>query len=268
MNRTRGWKYRAFLRYLRLFKYASFSPKRGSFLEYYYVLMRYLDDIVDGDAPLPDGYCSESEYIAEKIDFVNNLMSPKDEVDYLILHCFEIGEKFNHEFFEETNDILRSLHFDAKRRGKHKIFSREELHKHFHQLDIKGTIKATLKIFGEDPDKYEVLEPLGTACRYHYDIEDFKDDIAAGYINIPKEEMDELGISLNDILTYNSSKLELWLYKHAREGIQLLNRHTENMKEVDFSLLSRATFPLVYKWPAQKIFLQTISGIENKKPSE
>ena len=49
MLKTRGWKYRAFLRYLRFFKYAAFAPTRGEFLESYYVLMRFLDDVVDGD---------------------------------------------------------------------------------------------------------------------------------------------------------------------------------------------------------------------------
>ena len=45
MLETRGWKYRSFLRYLRVFKYAAFSWNRGEFLECYYTLMRYLDDI-------------------------------------------------------------------------------------------------------------------------------------------------------------------------------------------------------------------------------
>ncbi|MCJ7757934.1 MAG: hypothetical protein MUP24_07270, partial [Gillisia sp.] len=72
MLKTRGWKYRAFLRYLRLFKYAAFAPVRGEFLESYYVLMRFLDDIVDGDAPLPEGYLDESDYISHKIRFSKN----------------------------------------------------------------------------------------------------------------------------------------------------------------------------------------------------
>ena len=42
MLKTRGWKYRSFLLYLRLFKYAAFAPVRGEFLESYYVLMRFL----------------------------------------------------------------------------------------------------------------------------------------------------------------------------------------------------------------------------------
>ena len=67
--RTRGTKYRNFLRYLRLFKYTAFSPLRGTFLESYYTLMRYLDDIVDGDAPLPEGFADGSAYLEEKIRF-------------------------------------------------------------------------------------------------------------------------------------------------------------------------------------------------------
>ncbi|WP_297695315.1 hypothetical protein [uncultured Eudoraea sp.] len=265
MNRTRGWKYKSFLRYLRFFKYISFSPKRGSFLEYYYVLMRYLDDIVDGDAPLPYGYISESEYIKEKIAFTENMTSPKDEVDQLILYCFKLAEQFGQEFYEETSDILNSLLFDADRRGKHQIFTSQVLYAHFHQLDIRGTIKATLKIFKEDPEKFEILESLGTACRYHYDLEDFNEDIAAGYINIPKEEMDELDISLNDILFNNSSKIDLWLYKHAMEGMELLKKHEEILPSGKFGWLARATFPPVYKWPAQKVFQRTISRIDKTK---
>ncbi|MDO8928003.1 MAG: hypothetical protein Q7W54_03345 [Bacteroidota bacterium] len=35
MLETRGWKYRAFLRQLRFFKYVAFAPVRGEFLESY-----------------------------------------------------------------------------------------------------------------------------------------------------------------------------------------------------------------------------------------
>ena len=102
MLKTRGWKYRAFLRYLRFFKYAAFAPTRGEFLESYYVLMRFLDDVVDGDAPLPEGYLNESDYILYKIRFSKNMINPNDEVDYLILYCVELAEKFGEDNKLET----------------------------------------------------------------------------------------------------------------------------------------------------------------------
>ena len=145
MLNTRGWKYRAFLRYLRFFKYAAFAPVRGEFLESYYVLMRFLDDIVDGDAPLPEGYPNETEYISEKIKFSKNLINPKDEVDYLMLFCFELADRFGEDFKAETEDILNSLLFDANRRGKMIIFPKKELMNHFsfagYQRDDQGYVE-------------------------------------------------------------------------------------------------------------------------------
>lgn len=262
MLKTRGWKYRSFLRYLRLFKYAAFAPIRGNFLESYYVLMRYLDDVVDGDAPLPKGYTHESDYIMAKIRFSRDLNYPKDEVDYLMLFCFEQAESFGEDFQAETKDILNSLLFDAKRRGKLIIFPKEELINHFHMLDIGGTIRATLKIFKEDPDKYKILEPLGMASRYQFDIEDFETDIAAGYVNIPKEECADLGITQEDLLNVSSLKIQKWLRQRAEDGIALLTEHNRRLQEGKFSLLARVTFALVYEIPAKKVFQKIISASE------
>ncbi|MFO7720188.1 MAG: hypothetical protein R6W85_07095 [Gillisia sp.] len=255
---TRGWKYRAFLRYLRLFKYAAFAPTRGEFLESYYVLMRFLDDIVDGDAPLPEGYSDESDYINNKIRFSRNPINPKDEVDYLMLYCFELAEKFGQDFRDETEDILNSLLFDAKRRGKMIIFPKKDLMHHFHLLDIRGTIRATLKVFKEDPNKYDLLEPLGVACRYQYDIEDIEADLAAGYVNISREECTQLDISKEDLNDPSSWKIKKWLLQRAEDGMKLLDEHHRSLAEGNFSLLSRWTFSLVYESPARKVFKKII----------
>lgn len=75
--------------------------------------MRYLDDVVDGDAPLPRGYTMESDYLLEKIRFPQNPVAPKDQVDHLMLYCFQPAEKIGANFQEETSDILNSLLFDA-----------------------------------------------------------------------------------------------------------------------------------------------------------
>lgn len=259
MLKTRGWKYRTFLRYLRLFKYAAFAPTRGEFLESYYVLMRFLDDIVDGDAPLPEGYSSESDYISDKIRFSKNPIDPKDEVDYLMRYCFELAERFGEDFRDETEDILNSLLFDANRRGKMIIFPKKELMHHFHLLDIRGTIKATLKVFKEDSNKYDLLEPLGIACRYQYDIEDIEADLAAGYVNISQEECTQFDISREDLKDPSSLKIKKCLLQRAEDGMQLLEEHHRRLPEGNFSRLSRWTFSLVYEFPAKKVFKKIIS---------
>ena len=263
MLATRSSKYRSFLRYLRIFKYVAMAPKRGTFLESYYVLMRYLDDIVDGDLPLPKNYSSEADYIEDKIKFSMSMQNPQDEVDFLMLYCFDVANSFNEDFREETADILNSLLFDAKRRKSLKIFPQSILQEHFHLLDIRGTIKATLKIFKEDPEKYKILEPLGVACRYQYDIEDIFSDLSAGYVNIPLEDIERFNIRQSDLQNPECPTIYRWLYYRAQEGLKLLDEHHLLLPTGRFSWLTKATFPPVYENPARKIFNETLKKYHN-----
>jgi hypothetical protein len=264
MLETRGWKYRVFLRYLCFFKYIALAPTRGEFLESYYTLMRHLDDVVDGDVPLPEGYSNESEYLSEKIEFANNPVSPKDEVDCLILYCYKLAEKFGEDFKAETSDILEALLFDAQRHGKGIIFPKEELAYHFHLLDIRGTIRATLKVFKDDPKKYRILEPLGIACRHQFDLEDFEADVAAGYINISFEECERFGIKQEDLSCSTLTNIKSWQCHHAREGMALLMEHHRVMPQGKFTLLERAVFKVVYEIPAKKVFLKFLPENQHK----
>lgn len=259
MLETRSWKYKAFLRYLKFFKYFAFAPIRGEFLESYYVLMRYIDDIVDGDVKLPSEYADEETYMIEKIRFSQHPESPKDEVDYLMLYCFELANQFGQDFQAETNDILNSLLFDAKRRGKLIAFPNDQLMQHFHVLDIRGTIRATLKIFKEDPEKYHFLQPLGVACRYQYDLEDFETDIEAGYVNISQEDMETFGLQTSDLFDRSSPKVRNWKRHRAQEGLKLLDEHHRQLPKANFSLSTRATFPFVYEFPARKLFKRILA---------
>ncbi len=259
MIETRGWKYHVFLRYLRLFKYVAFAPTRGAFLESYYTLMRYLDDVVDGDVPLPEDYSNEVDFVEDKIKFSINPVNPRDEADFLMNYCFELAERFGEDFRSETKDILDSLKFDACRRGKTIIFPKEELDFHFHLLDIRGTIRATLKVFKDDPEKYKILAPLGTACRYQYDIEDFDSDIAAGYVNISEEECELFEIKMEDLYRVASPKRKVWLRHHAEEGMAFLSEHRRIKVQGKFSLLERVVFKLVYEIPARKVFRKILS---------
>ena len=261
MLRTRGWKYRSFLRYLRVFKYVAFAPVRGEFLESYYTMMRYLDDVVDGDIAPPQGYLSEADYIRSKIRFAENPSGPSDEIEYLMVYCFALGKRFGCDFSAETRDILESLLFDAERRGKLIVFPEKELAHHFHVLDIRGTIRATLKIFRDDPDKYVHLEPLGMACRYQFNIEDIDTDIAAGYVNIPTEDCARFGITAEDLKDPDSPHIKRWLKQHATDGLALLDEHHRILKKVPFTLLEKVVFRMVYERPARKTFMKTLTAL-------
>ena len=256
---TRGYKYGAFLLALRSFKYLSLSPKRGGFLEAYYSLMRYIDDIVDGDAKLPGTVNSAEEYVKQKIDFTKSLQTPKDALDHLMIYCFEIANEFGEDFSDETQDILYSLHFDASRIGKMEVFPEEELTKHFYQLDIRGTVKASLKVFGENPNKYVALEPLGLASRIYYNLRDFHEDIRAGLVNISAEDCAHYGISLNELeniaLEGNHTEgIRRWFLAQSALGRKLLDKHKDYVSKAELGWLARVTLPIVYETSARKFF--------------
>ncbi len=263
MLRTRGAKYGWFLRYLHLFRVISKTPAKADFLESYYTLMRYLDDIVDGDAPLPAGYDSTEAYLLDKIDFFENRPAPRDQVDHFMAYCMELGQSFGETFEGETSDILHCLLFDARRMGKRIIFPDSELMAHYHRLDISGTVKATLRIFSEDPEKYLLLEPLGLASRFYYDLRDFEDDIKKGLVNIAAEDMEACGIQPADLEDVESEGVRRWFRLQAERGMLLLEKHRKNLKTAGFRWSTRATFPLVYARPAWRFFKKVLKKTED-----
>lgn len=258
MLRTRGAKYKWFLRHLKLFRLIAKNPQRADFLETYYTLMRYVDDIVDGDAPIPHGYKNSEEYLLQKIAFAQNPHDPADDVDFLILYCFQLGTSFNESFSEETEDIFGSLLFDARRMGKRHVFSSKALMAHYHQLDIVGTIRATLKLFNEDSEKYKLLKPLGLATRFYYDLRDFNEDIQKGIVNISSEDMEAFGISVDELSNEQNPGIRYWFRAQALRGIELLDQHTKNIKASGFRFTTRLAFPVVYGWFAKSFFKKVL----------
>jgi hypothetical protein len=254
MLTVRRHKYKWFIRALHSFRYLSMSRDRADFLESYYSLMRYLDDVVDGDAPLPAGYGNSREFVLEKIAYAQNLGKPKDRVEHLMLECNELGKRFNTDFTDETNDILTSMLFDASRYKTSRIFSQQELDEHFQLLDVRGTISASLKVFGEDPQKCLFLEPLGIATRIYYTLRDYDEDMGKGFVNVSAEDCDCFKISGKNLEDRLSSPVQAWMKAQAEHGQRRLNYHKMQLNSVDFGLLVRATLQVVYANPARRFF--------------
>ncbi len=254
MLRTRWEKYKWSVYGLRSFKYLTLNAKRGNFFEAYYILMRYIDDVVDGDIQLPDGFSSITEFVEDKINFSRKLSSPTDETDFLMLYCFELANKFGENFSQETNDLLLSLLFDAKRVGKNLLFSNEKLEHYFYLRDVRGTIRGMLKIFCENPNKFKFIEPLGVASRILDNLMDFDGDIKAGLINVPLEDFRRYGLSKDILKDKNDPKIKEWFLKEAERGILLLEEHQRNLPEADLKLFTRITLQNVYARPAEKFF--------------
>ncbi|MCD4666658.1 class 1 isoprenoid biosynthesis enzyme [archaeon] len=249
-------KYGKYIRNLRRLKLLPLFHKGGILLESQYAAMRRIDDIVDGDIEFSS---SRKEYVEQRINFVLNPENPKDDADYLMLHCFSLAHKLKLDISEETLDILKSMLFDAKRVDKMIIFPEEELRNHFYLLDIRGTIKGALKVFGENSDKFELLNPLGEASRIFYDLRDFKEDIEHGYINISQEDFSRYGMNLEN-LSVDSPSVKRWFIDQSERGLSLLEEHRKIMEKNIFKQIGEVLIlPEFYVRPAKNYFERILS---------
>ncbi len=263
MLERNGPKYKWFIVGIRFFKLLSGSSPRGQFLENYYTAMRYIDDIADGDAPLPPGYNDGEDYISKKLEYIESGTPPADDCENLLALSFKLAKEFNVDFSQETDDILRSLQFDARRRGKYQIFSEQELKDHFFMLDIRGTVRGDLKVFNESPEHYDILQPLGEADRIHYNLRDFKEDVSVGFINIPAEDCARLGITA-DILKsgeYTGHQgLRAWFKEQAEKGLALIEKYHEKRKGVRFQPVTQMAIKLGFEIEAKNFMTSVAKG--------
>jgi hypothetical protein len=215
-----------------------------------------LDDVVDGDTPLPDGHASAADFVQSKIDFANEPKQPQDAPDKLLLHCFDLAQKIGDDFSSETNDILHSLHFDAVRRNPSnpRSIPRNELQHHFHLLDIRGTIGACLKLAREKEVQHTDLQPLGDASRIYYTLRDFDDDIRAGFNNVPSEDAGSIGISDTEVRDSSSRGVQKWFQQEAKRGMGMLDDHRKEIPKMPLRRLTKAALWWIYERPAKHFF--------------
>lgn len=247
-------KYQWFLRALRSYKH--FAPIQGDLLEAVYVCMREIDDIVDGDLPTLE---PREEYVQQRMRFATTQNNPLTLTDHTLSYAFHLADQLNLDIHEEIQSILGSLLFDARRVGKHLTFSRPNLDEHFHFLDIKGTIYGALKLMGEDPQKFPLLKALGKASRIHYDLRDYEEDVQAGYINIPQEDLALHHISPANLESKLSLGVRSWFLQQAQTGLSLLEQHSTVMNLHSFSPHTTLALPLVYALPAQRYFKRILN---------
>lgn len=239
--------------WIRMLEVAPFflgDMNRGRLLQAVNVGMRILDDIADGDRKPPLGL-SPVAYLKERQRFVQNPKDPQDRLDYLFTYCYQLAGRAGLDIHQELDAFFDYFLFDARRHGTGFIFTRAELDQAYDACDITGTIRGSLMVFGDNPEKAELLVPLGRAVRRYYTLRDYEPDIAAGLVNIPKESMTLYGITGENLLDRFSPPVRAWFHEEANSGLQLLEKHKEIMKREKFAWRGRLVLPFLYTKPTQ-----------------
>lgn len=213
---------------------------------------RLLDDIADGDMKVPGGV-SSVEYLKRSREVIRSGLEPEDEIDAVFAYALDIANDLGINIHEELDAFFTCFLFDAQRLGTGNVFSKRELDEAYDACDIVGTIKGSLKLFGEDPEKTEYLMPLGRATRIFYTLRDYEEDIEAGLVNIPSEGFGKHDIHIDHLPDRYSPPVRGWFKEQANTGIELLDEHKRIVSGGNFGFVGRRiVLPLAYEKGARK----------------
>jgi phytoene/squalene synthetase len=160
--------------------------------------------------------------------------------------------------------MLSSILFDAERREEGRAITQAERAHNLFRLDIQGTIGGMLKINREDPDAYVLLEPLGTATRIYYDLRDHGTDVKQGFLNIPLNEWDRLGITRANIGNTTAPGVQQWFREEAERGLDLLAQHQQNLRAAKFRPLTRLALHVQYERPTRRHLEGVLSTVDRR----
>lgn len=131
--------------------------------------------------------------------------------------------------------------------------------RHARDAHVEG---GSLKLFREDPEKFEHLKPLGDASRIYYTLRDLHDEVARGQINIPQEDCEEFGVDYGDIINVAKGEMSRavkdWMCMESERGIGLFAEHERHVPTVPFYRLGSMTLTVVYLWLAGRYLMKTL----------
>jgi hypothetical protein len=238
---------------------------RGRLLQAVNVGMRILDDIADGDRPPPEGF-SPVAYLEKKQEFIHEPNTPVDDLDYLFTYCYQLADKSGLRIGRELDAFFDYFLFDARRRGTGAIFTQAELDRAYDACDITGTIRGSLMVFGDDPNRADSLMPLGKATRKYYTLRDYEADIAAGFVNIPREAVDSYGITTDVLTDRFTPSVSAWFQSEARSGLDLLQEQERILARERFQWRGRVALHFAYSKPTRRYLEGVLMG-KNLEPN-
>lgn len=234
------------------------GKQRGELLNAIYNTLRFLDDVADGYRDLPDGYDSSISLLNEVIDWVklnkDGVISENpNPVCVSLAQAFSLAQECGFEVYNETLMILQSVLYDACRREKPQFCPNRELEDNYYDRDIVGVQSVCLKLCGGNVDELPKYAALGKACRICDNLKDFDGDCAVNIINIPHEDAERIGISLED-LNSSSPNVQKWMREQVAMGMSLLDEHHKQLATMTINPMIRAVLYHGYERPTRKVF--------------
>lgn len=195
-----------------------------------YHFCRLVDDIADGDSPLPKGF-ETFEQVTENLKAqVNGTVVDKNsDLGFLLHRCISKLEEEGGsiDIRHELIAFLDAMQLEHKKRNEHLVFTEEEL-KDLYDDSFGPPHVIAFVALGSNA-KASDIEGLMQLQGRLYAVRDLKDELRLGIINIPKDVLDESGlgkealIAQPDLLDANTV-IQAWIQREYAVGLKLIEQ--------------------------------------------
>lgn len=179
--------------------FSRLRPSKGPYLESAYYFARHVDDILDGDRTLEDKSASAGEYVERILAAMEG--GPDDDspaVMTLYEHALSFTEADSPQreiMVDNFRSLVEVMYFDYERqvaygRGEPVLMDQLQLEQYYRQT-FEPALIITAQITGTLFSSEHMVR-FGTALGRMYSINDLREDLSRGLINIPKEELARL----------------------------------------------------------------------------
>lgn len=263
---SRGWLEgtRQYGRYfLSMWLYGLQNPDGAKIIRDGNFCFRLVDDIADGDRPLPISSKTKQEYLQRRKDVLRRLYAGKiyasgEEEDVLVVDWMRRERRLGISLGGEALDILDSIIFDEERARSRRILTQQELYNYFQQLDL-ACLSGSLKVAGEKCSPQQLAD-IAMAVRIMFNLRDFPEDYARGVINISREDLDKYDIDLahcdgkttvEEVIADPS--LRSWYKDQTNLGLRLLQKGREAQKRLGLKIETRTGLWLNFERPVEAV---------------
>jgi phytoene/squalene synthetase len=210
-----------------------FDPQIGQLSRESYLLLRYIDDVLDGDLPIVGNPKQHIEDIKSQIN------GEKPSENRIAILAIDSIKKLEKRALENENPrelfikIIDAMIFDFDRRQERGVLTNEDLIKYYYDtfapilnlmfIGFGSSIRVTSENFAD----------LAYCQGHIYSIRDLEDDWKVGIINIPKEILNSAGLTPDNNYqeVVNSNVIRNWIKKEVKSSRNRVNTLKTRIQE-------------------------------------
>lgn len=226
-----------------------------------YFFCRYIDDVIDGDKPLPKEYSSVEDMFQQVRTLLTGIKNPNNDVEILLSTALI---KFQKQGIESIRiqrlfeDFFSAMEKDLARRSNQKILEEQELVVYYLH-SFRAVHDLALIGFGSHVTA-EKLSDLALLQGKVYSLRDIEEDLGGKICNIPKEVLQHTAYDpfvTETSMLLGTEEIKKWMKSELQECEKLSSR----LKQMDLDIQAKAMITFLLAPIDQFLFQKKVEGI-------